>query len=117
MTWKQKALAMQYYDERIPKPTYEELAQWCKAKFKLPQSPHKSTVLSWLKADVKAKLLLKLQTEASPHIQNMKSMYECKHPQLESTLQTWFIDMQSKKAFITDLHIREKGFKFLENLA
>ena len=54
MTWKQKALAVQYYDKMIPKPTYEELAQWCKAKFKLPQSPHKSTVLSWLKSDVKA---------------------------------------------------------------
>ena len=27
MTWKQKALAVQYYDETIPKPTYEQLAQ------------------------------------------------------------------------------------------
>ena len=25
MTWKQKALAVQYYDERIPKPTYEDM--------------------------------------------------------------------------------------------
>jgi len=111
MTWKQKALAVQYYDETIPKPTYEQLAQWCKAKFKLHQSPHKSTVLTWLKADMKAKLLTKLQTEASPHVQNMKSMYECKHPQLESTLHTWFIDMQSKRAFITDVLVHEKALQ------
>ena len=37
MTWRQKALAVQHYNAVIPKPTNEELAEWCRIQFKFDQ--------------------------------------------------------------------------------
>ena len=48
MTWKQKALAVQHYEQMVPKPTHDQLGEWCKQTFKLDQTPSKCAVGSTL---------------------------------------------------------------------
>ena len=46
MEWKQKALAIEHYESRVPKMTHREFANWCKTTFKFDQAPAESTVAS-----------------------------------------------------------------------
>ena len=39
-SWKQPALTVHHYNTTVPRPTLEELAEWCKQEFTLSRRPH-----------------------------------------------------------------------------
>ena len=111
ITWKQKALAVQHYEQMVPKPTHDQLGEWCKKTFKLDQTPSKCAVGKWLKQETKAQLLHKLETEVSAHVQQQKSLYGARYPELEVALDQWFHTVQANNGVITDETIREQALK------
>ena len=116
LTWKQKAQAVQHYDTTVPKLKHEQLGEWCKKTFKLQQAPGKCAVGKWLKPETKSRLLYKLETEISAHVQQQKALYEPKYPQLEAKLTEWFLTQQTNQAILMDDAIRDQALKFAEGL-
>lgn len=106
-SWKQRALTVHHYNTTVPRPTLEELAEWCKQEFTLSRRPHITAISRWLH---KGKQLIQmLADEESPRVQDLKAIYPERFPGLDDAVMQWFLKMESRRAVITDQVIQEKA--------
>ena len=82
----------------------------------MTRAPAISAVSKWTHKSTSKELLKRLQSEFSPQVQDLKSVYPEKHPELDEKMLQWFSRMEIRGAVLTDHVIQERARNFAKEM-